>query len=159
MTRYLYIAIALNILATSCKTSKKTVDVVVPVIDTIFDYSCRKVIRNNQIFTSTTELVPLDTVYLSKDTMHVLTKQILGCDEETFMLIWDGKMRKSLPPVASVKLLQRVDPSCNERHYFHLTYNLRPLQFKNDSASTTMEWSKVTAVKLGGWPNVLKYEF
>src|SRR5688572_22029055 len=132
MRRNIYVVIALTLFAASCKTSKKVADVAPPVvvIDTLSDYSSRKVIRNNHIFTSTTDVVPLDTVYLSKDTLHVLTKKIPGCDEDSFMLIWDGKMRKSLPPMTSVKLLQRVDPACTERHYFHLTYNIRPLQFK-----------------------------
>jgi hypothetical protein len=147
-------------LISACKTSKRASDVTVPIIDTLTDLSNRKLIRDKEIFRSTTEVVPLDSVYLSKDTLHLLTKRILGCDEESFMLIWDGQMKKSLPPGASVKLLQRVDPACNERHYFHLTYNIKPLRFKNDSATDAhLEWSKVTVIKVGGWSNMLKYEF
>jgi hypothetical protein len=160
MRTYILTIFALVLFASSCKTSKKTVDIQPVVEDTLSDYTNRKLIRDASIFSSTTEVVPLDTAYLSKDTLHLLTKKILGCDEETFMLIWDGKIRKSLPPIASVKLLQRVDPACKEQHHFHLTYNIKPLRFKNDSAAeANMEWSKVTVVKVGGWSNILKYEF
>jgi hypothetical protein len=160
MKLYIYAVLVFIVVASSCKSSKKATDMQAVVNDTISDYSSRKLIRDKNIFTSTTEVVPLDTVYLSRDTIHLLTKRILGCDEENFMLIWDGQIRKSLPPITSVKLLQRVDPACREQHHFHLTYNIKPLKFKNDSASiNNLEWSKVTVVKVGGWQNILKYEF
>lgn len=161
MKKLLFVAIALTIIISSCKTSKKGADAAVPVIDTIWDYSFRKVMRDKEIFNATTEVVPLDTVYLSKDTLHLLTKKIVGCDEEDFMLVWNGMMMKSLPPQTSVKLFHRLDPACNERHYFHLTYNITPLRFKQDSVSlnTDSMWSKVTVVRVGGWKNILKYEF
>ena len=161
MKKILFTSLALIGIIASCKTSKKGIDAAVQVIDTISDYSFRKVMRDKEIFNATTEVVPLDTAYLSKDTLHVLTKRIIGCDEEDFKLIWNGMMMKSLPPQTSVKLFQRLDPTCNERHYFHLTYNIKSLQFKNDSISANPNtmWSKVTVVRLGGWKNLLKYEF
>ncbi len=145
----------------SCKTQRKTIADVAPVEDTLTDNSHRKLLRDKEIFSSVTEVVPLDTVFIRKDTLHLLTKKILGCDTENFKLFWNGTVLKSLPPQANVKLFQQVNADCKERHVFHLTYNISPLRLKNDSLSVSNEslWSKVTVVKVGGWKNILKYEF
>ncbi len=161
MKEIVFALLVIAVIFDSCKTSGKGMDTAVPIIDTIVDYSFRKVMRDREIFNAATEVVPLDTVYLSKDTLHVLTKRVIGCDEEDFKLVWNGMMAKSLPPQTSVKLFQRLDPACNERHYFHLTYNIKPLRFKEDSLSETPNTSavKATVVRVGGWKNSLKYEF
>ncbi len=154
-------AIILSIAIASCKTSKKLTDVAVPIDDTIVDNSFRKPIHSKELYASVTELIPLDTVYISKDMLYLLTKRITGCDEANFKLIWNGMMLKSLPPQTNVKLFQQADPACKESHRFLLSYNIKALRFKEDSVSLGQEsmWSKVTVVKVGGWKNILKYEF
>lgn len=161
MKKFFVAAVVLSITIASCKTSKKATDVTVQVDDTIIDNSFRKPVRSKELYGSVTELIPLDTVYISKDTLYLLTKRVSGCDEANFKLIWNGMMMKSLPPQTSLKLFQQADPACNEKHRFLLSYNIKSLRFKEDTASVnegTM-WSKVTVVRVGGWKNILKYQF
>ena len=161
MRNFFAILLILVIAISACKTTKKASDVTIPIDDTITDNSFRKLIRSKELFAAVTEMVPLDTAYISKDTLHLLTKRILGCDEKNFKLMWNGTMLKSLPPQTNVKLFQQVDAACNERHRFHLTYNISPLRFKQDSVAVHPDslWSKVTVIRVGGWKNILKYQF
>ena len=152
----------LLVIVSSCKTTKHSADVTAPVDDTIVDNSFRKLIRSKEIFNSVTEVIPLDTVYFSKDTLCVFTKRIPGCDEENFKLIWNGAMLKSLPRQANVKLFQQVDPACKESHRFLLSYNVKHLRFKEDSISRANPDSlsaKATIVRVGGWKNGLRYKY
>ena len=148
-------------LYTSGNTLKKNTGAAPPLIDTLNNLSCKKLIKDKELFASVTDLVPLDTVYISKDTLHVLTQKITGCDEDDFSLLWNGAILKSLPPQTNVKLFQKVDPACNERHHFHLTFNIQPLQLKNKTVVSTSDLTKtkITVVRIGGWKNALKYMF
>jgi hypothetical protein len=149
-----YCILALLVLAAACKTSNKATGGQPAYIETIVDDAFRKPILDKALYIATSEIVPLDTAFIAKDTLHIITKKIQGCDAETFKLMWNGAMAKSLPPQTSVKLLQAVDPACKERHKFHLTYNITPLRFKQDSSA-----SKSTLVRIGGWKEMVKYEF
>ena len=156
MKSILLLLSSLILLFASCNSLKKNTGVAPQLVDTLSNFSSKKLIKDKELFASVTDLVPLDTVYISKDTLHVLTKKIIGCDEDDFSLFWNGAMLKSLPPQTNVKLFQKVESDCNERHHFHLTFNIQPLQFKqvNDGGKT-----KITGVRIGGWKNLVKYEF
>ena len=153
-------AIALLSIA-SCKTTKPAAGATAPVNDTVNDYTFRKVNRDKELYAATKELVPLDTVYLTKDTLHILTKKILGCDADNFKLFWNGAMQKSLPPQTSVKLFQQVDAECKEQHRFHLTYNVKSLRIKNDTAAFNLDScaAKTTLLRWGGYKELVKYEY
>lgn len=145
----------------SCTTQKPNTVAAPPVEDTITDNSCRKLVKDKELYNSTTELVPLDTVYLSKDTLHLLTKNIQACDADNFKLMWNGMMMKSLPPQTNVKLFQLLDLDCKAKHRFHLTYNIAPLQMKRDSAfvkgDTLVE--KSLLLHIGNWHRTLQYKY
>ncbi|MCX6199068.1 MAG: hypothetical protein NTY88_07580 [Bacteroidetes bacterium] len=139
----------------SCTTQKQNGAASTPVEDTITDNSFRKLVRDKELYNSTTELVPLDTVYLSKDTLHLLTKKILACDADNFTLMWNGAMMKSLPPQTNVKLFQLLDTQCKERHPFHLTFNISSLQMRRDTAAV----EKSILIHVGNWARTVKYSY
>lgn len=134
MKKTLFLLLALLSVFVGCKTTTPAAGAAAPVDDTVSDYSFRKIMRDKELFAATTEMVPLDTVFLNYDTLHIFTKKIIACNADKFELMWNGAMMKSLPPQTSVKLFQQVEPDCKERHMFHLTYNVKPLQLKRDSA-------------------------
>ena len=131
------------VLLYSCKTQKKAAESIPP--ELVMDESFRKPVNDKALFAQTTDMVPMDTAFIVSDTLHIITKRILGCDAENFKLIWNGNKTKSLPPQTSVKLFQQVDAACKERHKFHLLYNVSPLHLKQDT----------TIIKVGGWKNVV----
>ncbi len=113
-----------------------------------------KPVRDKQFFAATTEIIPIDTAFVSKDSLHIITRKVSGCDAENFKLVWSGNMVKSSPPQTAVRLFKVADIECSEKHKFHLVYNITPLKLKQDSIA-----NKVTTVHLGGWKEPLKYEF
>lgn len=151
----------LSLLIYSCKTTKPTSAVAVPVVDTITDLSFKKVIKDKELYLSTTETIAFDTVYVSKDTLHLLTKNIQACDADNFKLIGNGMYMKSLPPQTNVKLFQLNDVECKEKHQFHLSYNIAPLQMKRDSSFTKGDSivEKAVLIHLGNWARTLKYVY
>lgn len=162
MKKFFVASLILFLTINSCKTSKKITEVLPPSDDTITDQSFRKPVRSRELFATVTDVIALDTVYISNDTLHLLTNRISGCDEENFKLIWSGMMMKSMPPQTSVKLFQQADPACNESHRFLLRYNIKPLRFKEDSLYATHADSMTTnaiIIRVGGWKSILNYEF
>jgi hypothetical protein len=145
----------------SCKTTNTNASAAAPVNDTVSDYTNPKVSRDKELYAATKELVPVDTVYLAKDTLHILTKKILGCDADNFKLFWNGAMMKSLPPQTSVKLFQQVNTDCKVQHRFHLTYNITSLRLKNDTASFNTDscLARTTVLRLGGYKEAVRYEY
>ena len=113
-----------------------------------------KPLRNKQFFAATTEVIPIDTAFVSKDSLHIITRKVSGCDAENFKLVWNGTMVKSIPPQTAVRLFKVADIECSEKHKFHLVFNITQLKMKQDSTA-----NKVTTVHLGGWKEPLKYEF
>ena len=156
----LLLLFALIVIA-SCKTTTKTTGASAPVNDTISDYSFRKITRDKELYAAVKEMVPLDTAYLTNDTLHILTKKILGCDAGDFKVFWNGAFQKSLPPQTSIKLFQQVNAECKEQHRFHLTYNVKPLRLKNDTASFNLDScaAKSTSLRIGGYKEMVRYEF
>ncbi len=159
MKKILFLLVASLSVFMGCKTTTPAAGAAAPVDDTVSDYSFRKIMRDKELYAATTELVPLDTVFLNYDTLHIFTKKIIGCDAENFRLMWNGAMMKSLPPQTSVKLFQQVEPDCKERHMFHLTYNVKPLQLKRDSAMFSKDScaSKTTILRIGGYKHSVQY--
>ena len=152
MTKKLLIALFPIALLCSCKSTKKAaIDNTASTL-LITDESFRKPITDKELYKSTTESVALDTVYISKDTLNIITKKINGCDGENFKLIWTGNFDKAVPPQTGVKLFQLGEGACKERHKFHLTYNMAPLKFKGDTATI-----KTTDIKVGGWGKMTHY--
>jgi hypothetical protein len=147
----------------SCKTPKQATLAAVPeppaITDTITDLSSKKPIKNKELYAATTDMVPLDTAYLNKDTLHILTKKINACEADKFQLMWNGMMAKSLPPQASIKLFLLNEGTCKEMHHFHLTFNVTPLRFKQDSIRTDTLQTKTTIIKLGGLKQNMFYNF
>lgn len=149
------------ILIGSCTTQKQNGAASTPVEDTITDNSFRKLVKDKELYNSTTELVPLDTVYLSKDTLHLLTKKIQACDADNFTLMWNGAMMKSLPPQTNVKLFQLLDTQCKARHPFHLTFNISSLQMRRDTALANHDSlvEKNILIHVGNWGRTVKYSY
>jgi hypothetical protein len=152
MKKQLIILLLPLIFAGSCKTTKKTAADSANTAEVIADQSFRKPVKDAELFKTTTDLVPIDTVFISNDTLNVFTKKILGCDADNFKLIWNGDMGKAIPPQTAVKVFQLVDGACKERHKFHLSYNISPLKLKNDTSAT-----KSTLIKVGGWGKMSSY--
>ena len=152
------IAIALS----ACKSVQKTAAKIVPSVqDTFTDLSNYKLIKDKELYTAITEVIPLDTAIILKDTLHLYTKRITACDAENFKLFWNGSMAKSLPPQVTVKLFERVDPACKEMHNFHLTFNLSPLKLKSDTIEPVANDSikKAVLVRITGIKGFLKYSY
>jgi|ERR1043165_5181144 hypothetical protein len=145
----------------SCKSTKPGSAAAEPVSDILSDYSSRKITKDKELYAATKEIVPLDTAYLTRDTLHILTKKIVGCDADNFKLMWNGAIQKSMPPQTNVKLFQQVDPECKEQHRFHLTYNVKSLRLKNDYASVCLDSCAAQSVRLriGGYKDHILYEF
>lgn len=149
-------------LIVGCKSTRPgTAAVAPPIEDTVTDESFRKLMRDKDLYNAVKEAVPVDTAYLVRDTLHVLTKRILGCDAENFKLFWNGAMAKSLPPQVTVKLFQQVDAACNERHYFHLTYNIKSLKLRGENMAPATDSVAVnsTIVHIGGYKHDVKYGY
>jgi hypothetical protein len=136
----------------ACKTAKKTATDAPNTALVIKDELFRKPITDKELYRETTEMVPLDSVYIAKDTLNIITKKITGCDAENFKLIWTGDLGKAIPAQTGVKLLQYVAADCKEKHKFHLTYNISPLKLKNDTSAV-----KTTLIRVGGWPKMTNY--
>ncbi len=161
MNKVVSLLFLLVLILASCKTTNKSTAATAPIDDTISDYSFRKIDRDKELFAAVKEIVPLDTAYLTKDTLHILTKKILGCDADNFKLFWNGASQKSLPPQTLVKLFQQVDAECKEQHRFHLTYNITPLQLKQDTATLNADssFSKKLLLNIGGYKRSVKYSY
>jgi hypothetical protein len=136
----------------ACKTSKKTAADTATTAVLINDDSFRKPIVDKELYKSTIESVPLDTVYIAKDTLNIVTKKITGCEAENFKLIWNGDLGSVIPAQTTVKLFQYVAADCKERHKFHLTYNISPLKLKTDTSEV-----KTTIISVGGWRRMNNY--
>ena len=152
------VALALS----ACKTAQKTnAKIVPPVQDTLTDLSNYKLIKDKELYTAITELIPLDTALINKDTLHIYTKKIGACDAENFKLFWNGSIAKSLPPQVTLKLFERVDPACKELHNFHLTFNLAPLKLKSDTVEPTSNqaFKKAVLVRITGIKGAMRYEY
>jgi hypothetical protein len=144
--------LCLSILLQTCKSTKKAAESN-DYHEIIIDDSFRKPINDKAIFASTADAVALDTVFLTKDTLHIFTRKIQGCETDEFKLIWNGGMAKSIPPIIGLKLLQTADPSCREKHKFRLAYNIAPLKMNKDTTS-----GLGTVLKIGGWKEAVKYK-
>jgi hypothetical protein len=125
-----------------------------PVSDIISSKIFHKPIIDKQFFSAITEIVPVDSAFVSKDTLNIITRKIAGCDAANFKLVWNGAMSKSVPPQTTVRLFKAADTDCSEKHKFHLIFNITPLRLKQDSTA-----NRTTIVSLGGYKMPLKYEF
>ncbi|MBK7148574.1 MAG: hypothetical protein IPH78_07035 [Bacteroidetes bacterium] len=153
MKRIFFAALALIALTESCKnTEKAKSSTIAPVVnDTVTDLSNRKIIKDAELYAAVTDAILIDTIYLSKDSLHLLTSKIRACESENFKLLWNGKTTKSLPPQVSLKLFLANDAACKEQHRFHLSYHVRSLKMKGDSAQSLI-------LKVSGAKQFLKYE-
>jgi hypothetical protein len=140
------------LLVSACKNAQKTATGSTGSSDIIRDGSFRKPINDKALYNATTEVIPIDTVYIEKDTLNIITKKLRGCDAANFKLMWNGDLGKSVPAQTGVKLFQLVDGSCKERHKFHLAYNISPLRLKTDTSTV-----KTTLVRVGGWGRMTNY--
>ena len=152
MKKQIIVALLPLVLAYSCKTSRKTAADNNTPVELITDDAFRKPLADKDLYKATTEVVPLDTVYISKDTLNIFTKKISGCETDNFKLIWNGDLGKATPPVTVVKLFQYVEGACRERHRFHLVYNISSLKPKVDTAE-----AKTTLIGVGGWHGLNSY--
>ncbi|HLP50409.1 MAG TPA: hypothetical protein VK154_05960 [Chitinophagales bacterium] len=162
MKHILLLSIAALLTIAGCKSTKPgTAAVALPVQDTVTNESFRKLMRDKDLYNAVKETVPVDTAYLVRDTLHVLTKRILGCDAENFKLFWNGATAKSLPPQVTVKLFQQVDAGCKERHYFHLTYNVKSLKLSNSNTAPATDSAALSAtiLHIGGYKNPVRYGY
>lgn len=155
MIKYLVIAACTCCIALtySCEGSKKGTAVAAPVNDTINDWLYKRVVKDKELYASTTEVLLIDTAYMNRDTLHVLTQKIQACEAENFDLFWSGMMAKSLPPQLPVKLFLLNDPACKEQHRFHLTFNVKPMHPGDANSKGT------AIIKLAGMKTGIKYDY
>lgn len=137
----------------SCEGSKKSTTAQAPVNDTVNDWLYKRVLKDKDLYGSTTEVFLIDTAYMNKDTLHVLTGKVQACDAENFDIIWSGMMAKSLPPQLPVKLFLLNDPSCKEQHRFHLTFNVKPMHPGDANSKGT------AIIKLSGMKTGISYSY
>lgn len=160
MREFFCVALVCIFLSNSCNSTRKAISDQQAPNNTLTDFSFRKVMRDQELFASTTELVPLDTIYVHRDTLHLLTKKITGCETENFRLMWNGAWMKSMPPQAPIKLFELLPPDCKEQHNFHLTFNIKPIRLKQDSVTTTNDTIKsIVMLRISGWKSAVKYEY
>jgi len=153
MKKQILIALLPVLFACSCKTAKKTSsDASAVHVELITDETFRKPVVDKELFKSTTDVVLLDTVYIAKDTLNIITKKITGCETDNFKLIWNGDLGSAIPAQTSVKLFQLVEGACKEHHKFHLTYNISPLKLKADTSAV-----KTTLIRVGGWARMTSF--
>lgn len=152
MKKQILAALLPLIFTCGCKTTKKANTDNTGYTELINDEAFRKPIVDKELFKATTEVVPLDTVFISKDTLNIYTKKINGCETDNFKLIWTGDLSATAPTKTTVKLFQLVEGSCKERHRFHLLYNISPLKPKMDTAAV-----KATLIEVGGWRRMNSY--
>jgi hypothetical protein len=157
--KFLFLTIVAVCIIASCKTSKTGSRSASG--DTIVDSKVRKITRDKELYAAVKEIVPLDTAYLVNDTLHIVTKKILGCGVDNFKLMWNGAIKKSLPAQTNVKLFQQVDAGCKQQHRFHLAYNVSSIHFKSDSMTFCLDSCTARSIKLhlGGYKNAMQYEF
>lgn len=137
----------------SCEGGKKSTTAQAPVNDTINDWLYKRVLKDKELYGSTTEVFLIDTAYINKDTLHILTGKIQACDAENFDLIWSGMMTKSLPPQLPVKLFLLNDPACKEQHRYHLTFNAKPMHPGDANSKGT------AIIKLSGMKTGISYSY
>ncbi|HWB63556.1 MAG TPA: hypothetical protein VG603_08620 [Chitinophagales bacterium] len=148
MRPQLLILLLLFIGASGCKTTRKA-QATPPPPELITDETFTKPLLDKGIFAATNNAVPVDTAYITGDSLHIFTKKIQGCETENFRILWTGEAEKKEPGKTTLKLLQTVDASCPERHRFHLIYNIAPIIRKQHNGGA------FTTIKLGGWRNEL----
>lgn len=151
---YIIPALAACCYLLACKSSQKGTGSVTVTDSIISDMSNRKLITDKELFIATTEVLPVDTVYLESSTLHIITKKMQACNSQNFQLVWNGAMMKSMPPQAPTKLLYINDGTCKSLHQFHLTYNVSAVKLKQDSAS-----AKTTIIRVGGWQQGVRYDY
>lgn len=153
MKRIIVIVLAILAFTESCKNTEKAKASVAapPANDTMVDLSNKKIMRDPELYAAITDAFAIDTIYLIKDSLHLLTSKIQACETENFKLLWNGKTTKSLPPQVSLKLFLANEAACKEQHRFHLCYNVRPLKSKGDSAQSLM-------IKVNGAKQFLLYQ-
>lgn len=120
----------------------------------ISDSTAKKLMKDKELYAATNETIPLDTAYISKDTLHVVTTKVNACDADNFKLMWNGMMTKSMPPQTSVKLFLLSDPTCKETHPFHLTFSLKPMHNKQQQPGNS-----TIMVRVSGFKEMLKYSY
>lgn len=153
MKKQILVLVIPFIFANSCNTAKKaSLGASSGNTELITDNSYRKPVVDKDLFKATIGDIPLDTVYIAKDTLNIFTKRITGCNADNFKLIWNGDLGKAIPPKTSVKLLQFGEGTCRERHKFHLFYNISSLKLKTDTSS-----NKMTIIQIGGWGKTASY--
>ncbi len=147
-------ALGAGCLLFACKSTNKTTGSA-PVSDSIIsDISNRKLVQDKELYGATTEVLPIDTVYIESSTLHVVTQKLQACNSQNFQLVWNGALMKSMPPQAATKLLYVNDGTCKTMNRFHLTFNVSPLKIKQDSTG-----NKTTIVRVGGWKQPVKYDY
>jgi hypothetical protein len=106
MKRIIVIVLAILAFTESCKNTEKAKASVAapPANDTMVDLSNKKIMRDPELYAAITDAFAIDTIYLIKDSLHLLTSKIQACETENFKLLWNGKTTKSLPPQVSLKL-------------------------------------------------------
>lgn len=138
----------------ACKSTQKGTGSA-PVADSIIsDMSNRKLVHNKELFGATTEVLPIDTVYIESSTLHIITQKLQACNSQNFQLVWNGSLLKSMPPQAATKLLYVNDGTCKTNNRFHLTFNVSPLKVKQDSTG-----NKTTVIRVGGWKQPVRYDY
>lgn len=107
------------------------------------------IIKDRDLFAATTELIPIDTCYISGNEIVIHTAKLNACTAQNFTLLWNGSLAKSLPPKVTLKLLLRADTECKEYHKFHLRFNLQDLKNKDQNPGGTV------IVRIGGYQKEL----
>lgn len=114
----------------------------------------KKPVIDKELYAATTEVIAVDTAYAQGDSLHVITPKIPGCNADDFRLMWNGVYDKDKPTQTTVKLFQAFNPACTEKNKFHLIFNIKPLQLKQDSVP-----NKSVLIRFGNYKGLIHYNY
>jgi hypothetical protein len=120
----------------------------------IYSNHFKKPIIDKGLYAATTEVVGIDSAYISGDSLNIITPKITGCDADNFRLMWNGVFSKAKPAQTTVKIFEAVDPACKAKNKFHLSFNIKPLRQKPDSLP-----NKSVVIRFGNYKPMLQYNY
>lgn len=127
-----YLPIFFIIFVAACKTPKNTAGDKQPKREYLEDLTCTPPFDDKELFSAKqADPVPVDSVYIEGDCLHVLTGKMNVCDANRIKLAWNGALMKSMPPQANMGFLVDKDPDCKEEYKFHLSYSLKLMRMRN----------------------------
>jgi len=131
----------------ACNSSKKPADDAA-----VTAVECVPMIEDRAVAAGTSDPYEIKDARISENCLEVDVSYGGGCGEEEFRLVWDGKVKKTDPPGATLKLLFKDEDRCKKLVMTTLRFDISGLQ----KMATAKKEIKVT---LPGHDSVLQYTF